>query len=363
MNKKRIYNIIKSLIHDYRLDLSGLKIYTEAGSEYYMLTPIICALAGAEKVIAITKDSQWGDALTIQNEVLNLAELWNIKPKINFTTEKRQKDLRYCDIVTNLGFVRPIDRSTIRSLKNTAVVPLMWETWEYRPDEVDLETCKKEGIVVLGTDEHRMNFIQYAAYLDWKLLLDANIEIYKNKIFIFSSNPVARVLNEMFSKNSIDYRYVSFDDKLDSDFAHRHIDPNDKQSMLAYLKQCDAILLDEKTYDKPIIANDGVITPYELKKANDEITIIFRSGVIDLSTIQSLGFHVSPDRDVSFGYSTVCSYYLGPRPLIELHVAGLRVGEVMARSRLKGLDIQQTVKRTLREAPAVDFPGKISWLK
>ena len=44
--------------------------------------------------------------------------------------------------------------------------------------------------------------------------------------------------------------------------------------------------------------------------------------------------------------------YLGPKPVIELHAAGLKVGEVMARARLEGYPVDEVEQITLRNAPA-----------
>ena len=54
------------------------------------------------------------------------------------------------DIVTNLGFVRPIDEPLLSKLGPQAVVSLMWETWEHRPEELDRDACKRLGIANTG---------------------------------------------------------------------------------------------------------------------------------------------------------------------------------------------------------------------
>ncbi len=48
---------------------------------------------------------------------------------------------------------------------------------------------------------------------------------------------------------------------------------------------------------------------------------------------------------------------LGYRPVIELAAAGLRVGEIAARARIKGETIEQTIKRTVDYGIGQDFNG------
>jgi hypothetical protein len=46
---------------------------------------------------------------------------------------------------------------------------------------------------------------------------------------------------------------------------------------------------------------------------------------------------------------------LGPKPVIDLHAAGLRVGEVMARARLAGKNLDDTISMALTMSPAQEF--------
>jgi hypothetical protein len=55
---------------------------------------------------------------------------------------------------------------------------------------------------------------------------------------------------------------------------------------------------------------------------------------------------------------SVATDYLGPKPLIGLHTAGLKVGETLARARIQGLSALQAEYATLRRLPiAQGFPG------
>ena len=361
--EKRIKKIIFQYVGEYKLDLEGLSVYTEAASGYYLFTPIICSVAEAKKIYAVTKDSSWGRAVEIKRATYEVVNRWNLGKSVEVVREKKPDHVSECDIITNLGFVRPIDAEMISWMKKTAVIPLMWETWEFRPNEIDISECKKRGILMLGTDEHKINFIDYTGYLTWKLLLESRIEVFKNKIFVISSNPVARAINRLFHNNGVEFRWTSFHRNIEGEFKVYHIDRHDKKSILDYISQCDAIVCDEKSFDMPIIGCEGIITPEELREANDSVLFIFRSGVIDYERMKQLGISIYPDKQVPFGYSTTCSYSLGPRSVIELHVAGLKVGETMARARLRGMDPSSAAEYSLKHSPAMDFEDEFSWTR
>jgi hypothetical protein len=55
--------------------------------------------------------------------------------------------------VTNSGQVRAIDNEVVAHLKSGCVLPLMYEAWEYRPADVDLDACRSRGIQIAGTNE------------------------------------------------------------------------------------------------------------------------------------------------------------------------------------------------------------------
>jgi hypothetical protein len=53
---------------------------------------------------------------------------------------------------------------------------------------------------------------------------------------------------------------------------------------------------------------------------------------------------------------TVTTDYLGPKPVIDLHAAGLKAGEVVARSRLAGLSCDEAVRRAEQSGYGARLP-------
>jgi len=71
-----------------------------------------------------------------------------------------------------------------------------------------------------------------------------------------------------------------------------------------------------------------------------------------------MGLRCYPDRFALPGHMSVTTDYIGPKPLIDLHAAGLKVGQELARVRAKGLSAPQVESEVLRLAPiAQGFAG------
>jgi len=105
--------------------------------------------------------------------------------------------IKKADIVTNLGFLRPIDKNFLSYLKPTAVIPLMYETWEFREHDLDLNECWKKGVPVLGTNEEHeaLRIFDYVGHLCLKKLYEAEVEVFRSKIVLVGDN--------LFGKNIV----------------------------------------------------------------------------------------------------------------------------------------------------------------
>ena len=130
-DKERLKKIVKSSLDRFKLNLSGLTIFTEAANGPYAYTPIVAALADAKKVYAFAKDSRFGSKEEIKENIITIAKEFGIVDRISVVYDKDSKVIGECDIITNSGFLRPIDKKMIDAMKKTAVVSLMFEAWEY----------------------------------------------------------------------------------------------------------------------------------------------------------------------------------------------------------------------------------------
>src|SRR5207248_11612591 len=95
------------------------------------------------------------------------------------------------DIVTNSGHVRPLDRELVGWMKRSAVIPLMYEAWEFRPGDVDIDACRERGIRIAATDERHpdVDVFSYLGVMAPQLLIAAQIAVYRSSILVLCDNP------------------------------------------------------------------------------------------------------------------------------------------------------------------------------
>jgi len=210
-NHPRAKKLIAETIDRLELSLAGLHIFTEAASNNFVVTPIIAAMAGAESVAAIARDSAYGSFKQIREETLQLAEYCGISSRLEVVSHKEQALLDRADIVTNLGFVRPLDADTIAMIKPGAVIPLMFEKWESRPGEIDLELCRRKNISVVATNEDQslVNVFNYMGSLALKMVLDGAIELYKSRLAVIGRDKFAKAVHSLLSAMGLHIEHFS----------------------------------------------------------------------------------------------------------------------------------------------------------
>lgn len=335
----RCRRLIENAIATFQLDLSGWVVLTEAATGYYILTPLIAALAGAENVYALTKDSHYGTARAVREETMDLSKRWGVSKKIEVLFSRHDEPIRTADIVTNLGFVRPLNAQFLTNLKPTAVIALMCEPWEYRPEDLDLDECRRLGIPVLGTNENHpdLQIFEYVGRLVIKLLFEMDIEVLRSKIVVVGGGEFGDA-----ACNSLQAAGATVS----------RIRPEQGESLsLQYvsdlLANCDAVAVAEHRCREKLIGRDGQITGRELRSVNPGVVVVHIAGNVDVADLEASGIPVRPSRSVRRGYMSVTTDYLGPRPLVDLHTAGLKIGEELARARADGLAALETELRVL----------------
>ena len=72
VHPERLRALISRCVERLELDLGGLVVVTEAGTNHFALTPVIAAYAGAARVYAVSRDSRWGEAAAAHGTVERL---------------------------------------------------------------------------------------------------------------------------------------------------------------------------------------------------------------------------------------------------------------------------------------------------
>jgi hypothetical protein len=321
-----VVSTIGDVVARMRLDLSGLVVFTEAASGPYLGVPLLAAAAGARRVHAVAADNRWHRADDVIAETRAAAEALGLEGLVLART-KEPAALGEADIVTNTGAVRPIDAATVAQLKPTAVVPLMWEAWELRPDEVDVAACRRAGVLVLGTDEctEWFDMRPYMADLGLKLLGELGVEPSGSSVLVLGRQPlIGGAIEAGLRAAGATVTWVDGGGPYPSE-----------------------------RYDAVIVAEHVLRDPLPLEPTAPVGVV---AGNVDAEALRAAGVRVVPDVIAPPGTMSYQPAVLGPRPVLELTGAGLKVGEVAARARLAGLDVAAATAVALRDSPAQAVP-------
>lgn len=344
-NPYRMRGLIDEAIKFNNLNLDNLTVFTEAASKNYVVTPIIAAKAGA-KVYAITSDSQYGKAKEIEEYTYNFAEFCGVRDKIEVVFEKKEEIISQANIVTNLGFVRPIDKMFVDFLNDNAVIPYMCEAWEYRKGDVDIKSCKSKNIPVMATNEdfQGLEVFNYVGPLCIKMLFELEIEVYKNKIVIVSGDKFGKVIEKYLKAVGAEVYLIE-----------NLISRRDR----IYLKDCDALVVADYISDNTLIGTDGQISGKELIELSRKISVVQFAGDVDIYELNKYNIPFFPEKRVGKFRMGMTLAELGPEPVIDLHCAGLKVGEIMARARLNGKTVEETKMIALKYSPAYSLEPEL----
>jgi hypothetical protein len=339
LNIPRCRRLIENAIRSFALDLSGLVVLTEAATNHFSLTPLIAALAGADRVIAVGQDSRYGSLAAVKDELLGLASVWEKADRIVVIGDRRAPALSQADIVTNLGFVRPLDAAFLAQLKPGVSVSLMWETWEFRPQDLDIQACRRLGISVLGTNEEHpdLEIFTYLGQVAMKLLFELDVEVFRSRIVVIGSGKFAASICQGLLKSGAEAVEV--------------VSPERGMKRHECFRKADAIVVVEHRVPDMLLGPDGWLDPRWLAEINPGAGVAHICGKVDQSSLALAGLRHTPSRLADAGYMSVTTDYVGPRPLIDLHVVGLKVGEMLARCRSRGLSALESELEVLRSSP------------
>lgn len=311
LNLPRLLHLMQAAIASSRLDLTDRVVMTEAASGAYVVTPVLAAMAGAAEVIARTRATRYGTVDQITDATLALAELAGVRDRIRVVAEKTHEDVARADIITNSGHLRPLDADAIGWMKPSAVIPLMFEAWEYRPGDLDLDAARRKGIAVAGTNERHpaVDVFSYLGVMAVKLLLDAGVAVYGSTILLLCDNPFSGFIERGLSAAGA--HVLSADSVANARFPARNLD-----AVLVALRPAATPVL--TAADACLIAGrwpGAVIAQYW--------------GDVDRDALTSNGLTVWPPQPPPLGHMGILPSGVGPEPIVRLQAGGLKVGEVL----------------------------------
>lgn len=294
-----------------QLDLRGVHVVTEAATGPFAVTASIAAVAGA-RVTAVAADSQWGSFEEASRETIATAKECGAADRIQVVRRDRV-DFADAQIVTNLGFVRPIDSKIISQMGFGSVIPLMYDSRELRQTEIDLELCAARGIAVIGTNEDHplVDVLRHSGHLVLKMLFESGIEVLRSRVCLLGENlftpHVARTLQGLGAEV---IRCRDWRDCLEA---------GGKLDALVYLD-----------YWNTSGQIDSVKVGHWLK-LNSGASLIQFVGGLDIEPFRTAGWAVRPESAIQPQRMWRTLADLGIRPVIELHTAGLKAAEMELR--------------------------------
>ncbi len=301
---------MREAIERCRLNLAGSTVFTEAASGAYVVTPILAALAGAKHVYAITRTTRYGSADDIKDETLMLAKRVGVDSRIEVIAHKSYEHVSQADIITNSGHVRPLDNQMIGWMKPTAVIPLMYETWELRPSDVDIEACRQRGLAVAGTNERHpaIDVFSFLGPMAIKQLLDAGVAVYAGRILLLCDN--------LFSP-FIERGLVGCGAYVD---VHRQLADVPRGNTY------DAILVALQPGLKPVLT---AAEAHTIAASMPGAIVVQFWGDIEREAFYAADITVWPPTAPPQGHMGILPSAIGPDPVVRLQCGGLKVAEVL----------------------------------
>lgn len=311
-DNSRTLRLIRETTKRLQLDLTGFTVVTEAATGHFAVTAPLAALAGA-KVQAIAADSPYGSAADAAKSTLSLATSLGVDSRIEIVA-RDQADFVTADIVTNLGFVRPLNGEVVSGLKAGAVIPVMYDARELRPSEIDLDQCRERGVHVVSTcEEHpHAQILKYCGPLAVRLLMEQDIEIQSAHIALAGENFFTTPIVTALEKLGAEITVLTAWSQLNADI----IESLDALVYIDYWNQLGDISSIRKSLEK--------------LEAHGAVLIQFIGG-LDIASFKDAHWRVIPEIPIQPHRMWRTLAYLGPKPVIELHAAGLKAAELELR--------------------------------
>lgn len=197
-------------------------------------------------------------------------------------------------------------------MKPNAVIGLMYEAWEFRPEDLDLITCRLKGIQVVGVNERHpaVDVFSFLGIMAVKQLLDAGISVYTSNILLLCDNPFQRFIERGLVQ------------------AGATVDTVDSLATASINKNYDAILVALQPRLEPIL---GAKDAAAIAKYWTGTLVAQYWGDIERSAFAAQNIPVSPEIEPKPGHMGILPSAVGPEPIVRLQTGGLKAAEVIWR--------------------------------
>lgn len=329
--RKHSFNIkeISSVIAELSLDLTGKTVLTEAATGSYAITAIIAALSGA-RVYAYAKDSSYGSVTEVFHNMETVADDLGAEG-IKLIDKLTPEIISEADIITNSGHLRPLDKDMLKYLKSDAVIPVMYEKWELRESDIDIDYCRRNGIKVAGTNERHscVGVFNYLGDMLIKLILDSGLCLYGRRFVVVSNNDFGPYLTDTLSKMAEKVGVVTTKGRREDygpEVVHIGEFPNIEFSEEFY--DSDAVIFTAAPFSDLWIGDGRPIEPQALVNSFRNPYLLRYAGDISEKDLKKSDIPYYP-AEVKSGHMGIIPSEVGWAPVIRLQAGGLKAGELM----------------------------------
>ena len=313
------------------LDLRGTTVLTEAASGAYAVTPVLAGLAGAT-VYAYARSSRYGTTQQVFDETRALIGHLPTAVDVRLIDELTPEIVAAADVVTNSGHLRPLDSTKMQHARSSAVVPLMYEAWEWRDADVDLSYLRSRAIQVGATNERHpdVDVFGYLGEMAVKQIHDAGISVYRNRFVLVCNNDFGPYIAKTVSALSDGVLVIDEDDHrqgyegLDIDWAGGFPELN----IPASYRRSAAMIVAAYPFDQTWIAPDGPVLPAQVARQLDHPLVLRYVGDIDPDALTDARIGFYPP-EVASGHMGVLPSAIGPDSITRLQSGGLKAAELL----------------------------------
>lgn len=322
------------------LNLEGKTVLTEAASGAYVVTPLLAAIAGA-KVYAFTKTTKYGTAEEIfANTRKYIEQCTGKKLDIELISELTPEIISGADIITNSGHLRPLDENKLQHAKDRVVIPLMYEAWEWRDADMDINYIRTRGFKIGATNERHpeVDVFNYLGDMALKQIFDAGLCPYKNKFVLVCNNDFGPFMAKVISKVCDGLAVIDKNEnRTKYNFPNVEWIGNFPEIKIpeAY-KDAEAIIFTAYPFDQDWIGNETPISAKQIKSEFNDPLILRYAGDVDTSSLDENNIRYFPAQ-VHSGHMGILPSAIGDDPIIRLQAGGLKVGELLLKNEVNFL--------------------------
>ncbi len=324
---------VRAVVAELGLDLRGRVVLTEAATGPYIVTPLLAAVAGA-KVYAFSKDTRYGSAADAVAETRSgMTQLQPSELDITFVEELTGDIIGAADVITNSGHLRPLDEALLRQARASAVIPLMYEAWEWREGDLDLRYARSRGMTVGATNERHpaVDVFGYLGDMALKQLFDAGICVYRNRLVLLTNNDFGPYIARVLGKICDGLAVVAPDAQRDRYSGLEGVEWVGGFPQLRLpesYRGAEAVVFTAYPFDDVWIGEGGPIEVSQLAAELEHPFLLRYAGDVDLEALDTHGVRYFP-ADVGSGHMGVLPSAVGIDPVLRLQAGGLKAAEAM----------------------------------